>query len=679
MKETKNIFTLCRMCDQGCGLEVTVEDGQPVRIQGSRDYPYNKGWLCAKGRAGLDFFHSPQRLSSPLVRREGELVPVEWEKALDFAAERLGRLRDQYGPESVAIYRGEGIGHQEIKGYMKRFANVFRTPNFIGVGSLCHFSKTLSEHLTYGAGTGPDIANTRFLMIWGGNPFFSHEPVVPREISRLKKSGGKIAVIDPRRTETASKADHHLSVKPGRDEILALNMLHVILREDLWDKSFTDKWVQGFNSFCEKVREDRFSPENGEAMTGIMPDLVRQVARSYATTRPACIYLGNGLEHHSNGVNTIRLLAIMKAITGNLDIRGGDIITPMPNLRDMSMPMPQPSIPPVGAAEFPLFCKMRKEGHVLAVTDAILEGRPYPIKGMIIAGGNASLEWPNSIRVREALKKLEFLLVIDVVHSPDCAYADVVLPACTYLERDEHRVNTDHCFHHIALRRRVVEPVYGLPDQMIWAKLAKHMGFGEYFPWKTCQEGIDYILGDEGVSYDDLISKGGIYEYGKREYKKYEKKGFHTPTGKVEVYSERLKAFGYEPFPVREDVLESFQESGEFPLFLTTGANLLCYVHWQYRYIPRLRKMVSKPVFEVHPETAAQYGLSEGEMAEVHTAHGRIQLKAHVTPGIRQDTINIPQGWEEANANELTGTEDADPISGFPNLKSLRCRIRKMK
>jgi anaerobic selenocysteine-containing dehydrogenase len=152
MKGSKNIFTLCRMCDQGCGLEVSVEDGQPVRIKGSKRHPYNKGWLCTKGRAGLDLFHSPQRLSSPMIRREGDLVSVQWEEALDFAAERLGRLRDQYGPESLAIYRGEGIGHQEIKYYMKRFANVYRTPNFIGVGSLCHFSKTLAENLTYGAG-----------------------------------------------------------------------------------------------------------------------------------------------------------------------------------------------------------------------------------------------------------------------------------------------------------------------------------------------------------------------------------------------------------------------------------------------------------------------------------------------------------------------------------------------
>jgi anaerobic selenocysteine-containing dehydrogenase len=678
MKETKNIFTLCRMCNQGCGIEVTVEDGKPVKLQGSKRHPYNKGWICIKGKSGLDLFQSSSRLSTPMIRRDGELIPIEWEEALDFAADTLGRLRDQYGPESVAIYSGEGVGHHEIKFYIKRFANVFRTPNFIGVGSLCHASKTLAEQLTYGAGTGPDVSNTRFFMIWGGNPFVSHEPLLPNEIIRLKKSGVKIVVVDPQKTDMASHADYYLAVKPGGDEVLALNMLHVILKEELWDKAFTDKWVHGFQRFSEIVRQDRFSPEKGETFTGIMPESVRQVARSYAIAQAACIHPGNGLEHHSHGVNTIRLLSIMKAITGNLDIPGGDLFTPMPNLQDITMPLPRPSKSPVGSEKFPVFCQMRKEGHALAVPDAILEGRPYPVKGMIVVGGNPSLEWPDSGRVREALRKLEFLLVIDVVQSPDCAYADVVLPACTFLERNEHRANADHLFHNISLRRRAIEPIAGLPDQMIWVKLARHMGFEEYFPWQTCREGIDYLLGDMGVSYERLISQGGIHEYGNRRYRKYEQKGFRTPTGKVEIYSERLKSFGYDPFPIREDALRPIQESDEFPLFLTTGANLLGYLHWQYRYLSRLRKMSPEPLFEIHPETASEYEISDGEVAEVQTANGKIRIKAHITAKIRQDTINIPQGWEEANVNELTRAEDADPVSGFPNLKSLRCRIQKM-
>jgi anaerobic selenocysteine-containing dehydrogenase len=146
----------------------------------------------------------------------------------------------------------------------------------------------------------------------------------------------------------------------------------------------------------------------------------------------------------------------------------------------------------------------------------------------------------------------------------------------------------------------------------------------------------------------------------------------------VEIESERLKGLGYDPFPIRDDVLHHVKCSDQFPLFLTTGGNLLCYLHWQYRYIPKLRKISPEPMLEIHPRTALQYGIVEGEMAEVQTAHGKIRLKAHLTTRIRPDTIHIPQGWEEANVNELTGMKDADLLSGFPNLKSLRCRIQKI-
>jgi len=676
--KTETISTICRMCDHGCGLEVTVEDGQPVSLRGSKGHPFNKGWLCVKGRAALDFLYSPQRLSSPLIRRNGKLVPIEWEDALAHAAEKLNWVKDQFGPQSLAIYHGEGVGHQEIKYYMKRFANVYGTPNFMGVGSFCNASRTLAEVLTFGGLTKPDIPNTHFLIIWGGNPLVSHEPIPPKELTRLKKRGGQIAVVDPRETETALKADYHLAIKPGLDEILILNMLHIIFREELWDKEFTARWVHGFQRFFQTVRQDRFSPENGRELTGIQPDLVRQVARSYAQTKPASIFTGNGLEHHSFGVSTMRLLAILKAITGNLDVPGGDLFTPRPKLQDMTTPLPEPSVPPLGSEKFPLFCQLRKEAHAMCLPEAILEERPYPIKGMIIAGGNPSLEWPNSSVIRKALRKLEFLMVIDVVRSPDCQYASVVLPACTFLERDEHRINVYQNLACITLRQKVIDPIHGLPDQLIWIKLAKHMGFADYFPWQNIQEGINDLLGPLKLSFESLSDHGGVYEYEKRRYGKYESQGFHTPTGKVEIESERLKSLGYDPFPIRDNVLHHVKCSDQFPLFLTTGGNLLCYLHWQYRYIPKLRKISPEPMLEVHPRTALQYGIVEGETAEVQTAHGKIRLKAHLTTRIRPDTIHIPQGWEEANVNELTGMKDADPLSGFPNLKSLKCRIQKI-
>ena len=676
VEKNRNIATLCRMCDHGCGIEVAVSDNRPTSLKGSKKHPYNRGWLCAKGRAALDLYFSPERLTDPLIRSNGELISTDWSHALDIASKKLLAIREQYGPQSLAIYNGEGTGHQEIKYYMKRFANVYGTPNLMSVGSLCNASRTMGEVLTFGGLTKPDIFNARCLIIWGGNPLISHEPFIPGEISRFKKRGGKLIVVDPRKTETASRADMHLPIQPGTDDILILNILHVICREQRWDKAFTGRWVKGFSRFLGLVTEDRFSPEMGAASTGISPAEVRRTVQAYVEAKPAGILTGNGLEHHANGVNTIRLLAILKAISGNLDVRGGDLFTPKPKIEDITTPLPEPSIPPIGAKRFPLFCQSRKEGHALCLPGAILEEKPYSIKAMIISGGNPSLEWPDSRKTKEALRKLEFLLVIDVVRSPDSHYADVVLPACTFLERDEHRVNAYLNLTYITLRRQVTEPIHGLPDQMIWVKLARRMGWSNYFPWQSCAEGIDSLLSPLGITCGDIASMGGAYRYGGRSFKKYEKDGFNTPSGKVEIYPVPLKDMGVDPSPICEGPARFHQPKGKFPLILTTGSNLLSYTHWQYRYIPRLRKMHPEPTVDIHPETALQYGILQDSIVEVVTLHGRIILKANLTQKIRPDTVHIPQGWDEGNVNELTGAEDADPISGFPNLKSIGCRIR---
>jgi anaerobic selenocysteine-containing dehydrogenase len=214
---------------------------------------------------------------------------------------------------------------------------------------------------------------------------------------------------------------------------------------------------------------------------------------------------------------------------------------------------------------------------------------------------------------------------------------------------------------------------------MVWVKLAHAMGYGEYFPWRSCEEGIDYLLSDLGVSYESLIAEGGIHEYDRRVYKKYETGGFNTPSGKVEIFSERLKNMGYDPSPIRSDVEQNLTGAEEtFPLILTTGGNLLPYTHWQFRYIPRLMKMAPEPVLEIHPDTAGQFEISDSDMVEVKTEIGKIQIKARLTKDILRGTVHMAQGWESSNANMLTSTNDSDPISGFPNLKSLRCQVRKL-
>jgi len=674
-RETRKVTTLCRMCDHGCGMVVTVENEKPVAVEGSRKHPFNQGWLCAKGRAALDFFNSPSRLKTPMIRKGSGFEEASWEDALAYASEKMRRLKETYGPQTLAIYYGEGVGHQEIRSYMKRFANVYGTPNFCGVGSICNTARTIAETLTFGGLTKPDIPNTRLLIVWGANPLISHEPYPPAEIEKLRKRGGQLIVVDPRTTETARKAHLHVAVKPGTDAVLILNVLHVICHEGLWDQSFVEKWVQSFREFFDAVRHQAFSPENGQRMTGITPETVRSLARTYASAKPASLFTGNGLEHHGHGVNTMRLLALLKAITGNLDVPGGDLFTPRPKLRDITAPLPEPPVLPVGSERFPVFCRTRKEAHALSLADAILEGKPYAIKGMVITGGNPSLEWPDSKRTVEALQALEFLMVIDVVRSPDSEHAHVLLPACTFLERDEHRVNVYQNLSCITTRSQVVAPRFGLPDQMIWMELARSMGYGKFFPWKSCAAGIDEMLAGQELTHQDLVAQGGIHEYEGRRYRKYEDKGFHTPSGKVEIYPELLKELGFDPSPIMKEFLREPEPSEEFPLVLTTGGNLLCYTHWQFRYLPKLRKMAPEPECEIHPDTALGHGLSEGERVEMTTRFGSVRVKVRLTDRIRRDTVHLSQGWEEANANMLTGMSGADPISGFPNLKSVPCRL----
>ena len=679
MAELIEIPTLCRMCDHGCGILVTVKNGKPIQVRGNPAHPFNKGWICVKGKSSLDLYYSPNRLKTPLIRHGGRPLEATWNEALGHISEKLQRLKEKWGPQALAIYYGEGVGHQEIRFYMKRFANVYGTPNFMSVGAICNAARTLGETLTLGGITKPDMAHSRFVMVWGANPLVSHEPAPPKVINRLRKSNVPLVVIDPRKTETAVRADVHLAIRPGTDDTLILNMLHVIVTEGLWDRGFTDKWVNGFDTLRAEVILSRFSPERGAPVTGIDPVLVRRVARTYAETKPACMFTGNGLEHHPSGVNTTRLLAVLKALTGNVDVPGGDLFTPKPSIKDITAPLTPSKIPAIGAERFPVFCKARGEGHALCVTRAILEDDPYAIKGLTITGGNPTLQWPDSERTRNALKKLEFLLVIDTVMSPDSHYADVALPACTFLERDEHRTNVYLNLSHITLRRAVTKPLYGIPDQMIWIKLAHAMGYGEYFPWRTCDEGIDDLLENLGVSYAGLVAEGGIHECGQRTYRKYETDGFLTPSGKIEIFSERLKSFGYGPFPIHGEMAEpKDQEAGrEFPLILSTGGNLLPYTHWQFRYIPRLNKRAPEPFLEIHPHTAAQSGISDSETIEVATEAGTIQIKARLTENICCGTVHMAQGWENSNANRLISVDDSDPISGFPNLKSMRCAVRK--
>jgi anaerobic selenocysteine-containing dehydrogenase len=277
--------------------------------------------------------------------------------------------------------------------------------------------------------------------------------------------------------------------------------------------------------------------------------------------------------------------------------------------------------------------------------------------------------------MRQVLEKMEFITVIDLFMTETARYADLVLPAAFFLEREEIATMP------LNLQSKAVDGDQCWPDWKFWSELAKRMGYGEYFPWQNFQELADFVLEPTGVTYEELKKHPeGIID--KVPPGKMLKDGFYTYSGKIEIHSNSLESNGYDPLPVYREPLESILSAPEvardYPLTLTTGSRQPMFLHSQHRNIPSLRKLLNEPFIEIHPETAKSCGVEDGDYVEVESKRGAIKLKAQVTDGIMPQVVHVPHGWIEADSNVLTDHEKRDPISGFPGLRSSLCRVRKV-
>lgn len=314
----------------------------------------------------------------------------------------------------------------------------------------------------------------------------------------------------------------------------------------------------------------------------------------------------------------------------------------------------------------------------MVLPDAILTGKPYPVKAMIVSGSNMALSWPNSPRIRRALENLDFLVVMDIFMTETAKMADLVLPAATFLESTDV---LDH-FTYVMLRKRVTSFAEAMPDGQFWLRLARRMGYESLFPWKNMEEALDYALEPSGLSVKLLKEEKpeGI-RFGSVKYGEYMEKGFRTPSGKVELFSDEMKKLGYDPLPTYREPAESPvntpELAREYPLVLTTGARNLGNLHSQLRNVPRLTRLSPEPAAEMHPATAHEYGIADGDTVSVESLRGAITLAANVNEDIMPGMVGIPHGWAEANVNALTSEAERDPVSGLPGLKAGLCRVRK--
>jgi anaerobic selenocysteine-containing dehydrogenase len=687
MKEGFQIVkTSCQLCHISCGMNVYVKDGKIVRVEGMREHPLNEGVLCPKGEAAIDYVYSPDRLKYPLRRNGSEWQRISWDEALDTIANKMTDVKQTHGVKAFAAAIGMSIllSGSSTPALIRRFCYAFGSPNFFSVESMCYRCRIIAYILTYGRFRVADPENSKCIVLWGHNPDNSN-PMLARAVQKGRDKGGKLIVVDPKRTRLAGEADIHLQIRPGTDCALIEGLINIMISEGLYDKEFVDEWTSGFDKLARHVKP--YTPAYVEGITGIPSRLVEETARLYTTTKPACIAQGtNALDQHTTGIQNSRGIAILQAITGNIDTAGGFIRSP--RLRENPVEMPRKlEERGIGQREFPLFYSVLGrefgEGQAMLLSDTLLTGKPYPIKMMIIAGSNPVRTWPDSEKVARALGKLDFLVVMDQFMSQTARMANIVLPAATFLERTEL---SDYYslwgIPYVMLRKKVIEYKECWPDLKFWFELARRLGYEQHFPWKNPEAAFDHILEPSGFTVKRLtedIPQGMLYSKTRYTEKEYKKQGFSTPSGKVELYSEALAEQGYDPMPAFREPLESpvATPDPDYPLILTTGARILQFLHSQHRNIPRLRRDAPEPLAEIHPEAAVKYGIRDGDMVTLSTKRGGIDIKTRVTDAIRPNVVAISHGWDEANANILTSQEPADPIIGYPGLKALLCNVKK--
>lgn len=694
--------SVCRACHGGCLARLYVNNGRLIRVKPDKTSPFNLGQMCVKGLSVPEIIYHPSRLTRPMKRTgnrgEGMWAEIGWDTALDEIAERLRAISHEYGPEAVAMGQGTGRHHYM---HVIRFANAFGTPNWYEPGlANCFIPRITACQFTYGGFVSADYYGAKppaTILFWGHNPLVSNaDGELSFSVKKAFAAGAVGIAIDPRRSETALRCKVWLPIRPGTDAALALAMIHVIIYENIYDKDFVDNWTTGFEQLKTHVK--RYTPQWASRITGIVESDIIETARRYALCKPGVIEWGVALEHTPNAFQTVRAVAILRGITGNIDVPGGDILgmkilNPYPVLRDKLAPAQ--SQKRIGASEFKLlggFRALFPSAHIPGVFRAILDEIPYPVKAILNFGSNPLTTIANPRLVHAAMMKLDLLVVADFFMTPTAALADYVLPSAMWPEIN-HIVEMPFVAENaVFAQQKTVQVGQCRQNEDILDGLSKRLSLPGS---EECFEDIlDYRLLPLSLTFQRLKEISMFYP--PHEYCKFSKNGFRTPSKRVELYCNSLKRLGYAPLPQYDEPPESPVSQPElairFPLVLITGSRRKEFFHSELHQVQALRSRRPFPLAEIHPNAAAARNIQDGDAVTVRSPRGQIRMVAKVTNDIRPDVVNIDHGWWfpekkypdfgvwDSNANLLTSDQPPyDPAFGTYQLKALLCEVEKQR
>jgi len=724
MTETRRSY--CGLCHPRCGTLLHFENDRVVKVTGDPNHPVTRGAICPRARLMPEHLYHQDRLNYPLKRvggkGGGKWQRLTWDQALDEVAEKLVALRDRHGAETLAFTHGTKRTYHWDQ---RRFFNLFGSPNTCGANNICMCPSYATDYATYGGMVWSEVMGARCIVIWGKGPSNSEPTGTYAKMSRARQQGAKLIVIDPRRTKEAEMADFWLQIRPGTDVALMLGWIRLIIEEDLFDREFVEKWTTGFEDL--RAAAAMYTPEKVSEITMVPTELILGAARLYATTKPAVIPFGYGLDKQGvNATQSARGRAILRAITGNLEVPGGETFSVASDVAKVlgddylefndALPKGQ-RVKQLGIDRYPFFGfpgwertfaanQKLPDGYVIppmadkvslafapAVFNAAITGDPYPVTAMITLANNPLLAFPNTKRVFEALNALQLYVVMDYYLTPSAALADYVFPASSTVEQPELWLSNNFCM----ACPPGLKPLYERRNSYdFYRGLGIRLNQTEHWPWETVEYVYDHCLEPIDYTFQSLSDQYGFW--GKMEYKRYEKYGFGTPSGKVEIKSSIFADLDLEPLPVYRESPWSPEGSPdlarEYPLILITGSRFLPMYHSEHRQIEKARQKMPNPLVSLNPETAADLGLVQGDWAIISTPLGKIRMQVEISEAIHPHMADLQHGWWfperdqklpelfgvfESNANLLCPDEPefcSPEIGSWPH-SALLCRINK--
>jgi len=675
----EKVRTVCTYCGVGCNLEVAKKNGEVKSIQAPLDAAVNSGHTCLKGRFAFGFYNHQDRITSPMIRKNGELTPVSWDEAYNFIVSEFDRIKTNHGPDYIAAVSSARCTNEENYLMQKFMRAVIGSNNIDSCARVCHSPTALGMQRTFGTGAATnsivDLKHTNCIMVIGANPTAGH-PVTGAKLKQHAMKGKMTIVIDPRKTELAKYAHYHLQLRPGTNVALLNMMLYYIIQEGIEHKEFIESRTEGYEEFKEGVLRQNI--DDLESITGVDRELVRKAAIAYATAGNAMSFHGLGVTEHSQGTYTVMLIADLAMITGNIGRRGVGV-NPLRGQNNVQGAADMGCQPHQGAgyldvtkpenhAKYEAYYGAKLPTHIgykiPQMYDASLNNK---LKAMWVIGEDMAQTDPNTHHVVSAIQKLELFIVQELFMTETAKLATVVLPGASFLEKDGTFTNGERRIQKV---QKVVEPLPGTkPDGQIIVDIMNRMGYKQpdYNPSTMLQEISGIVPFFEGVKWEELGKNGKQWPVNKQ--------GEGTEILHTESFKIGKGKFIGNNFKESEEIV---QHGKEFPYIITTNRELEHYNCGAMTRRTKNAEILKEDVLLICQEDAEKHGIQEGDLVCVESARGKVDIKARITdevkPGVLSSTFHFP----EIMLNNITSSI-ADSEALCPEYKVVAVNIRKSK